>query len=123
MKLAEAYAARARIEERMRRRDVFTGNAIETWPYYCPGPGVGHFVTDDNPMRTGRCLNCREFVVRTAQGWRRATRRQAFIWGLYGARHRVRHRVDEQLVDRLLRERPPSRVFDVDGNRADGIDE
>lgn len=61
-------------------------NEDVTDPYVCRNPSGMHCPTQDNPMRTGRCLACRAFVGLTRIGWRKITWPQAFAWGLHGAR-------------------------------------
>jgi hypothetical protein len=88
MNLDEAFAARERIEARVARLTPLT-RAYEHDPYVCNNPLGFHFITDDNPMRTGRCLCCRRFCGRTRQGWRTCTTTQAAVWGLYEIGHHI----------------------------------
>jgi hypothetical protein len=58
-----------------------------TDPENCVSPDGKHHVTDDNPMMTGRCLNCRAFVLLKSNGyWRICTVGQATRYGKLGAR-------------------------------------
>jgi hypothetical protein len=55
-------------------------------PYWCIGPLHAHQVTRENPLRTGRCLSCHQFVGETQKGWRAVSTTQARLFNLYGAR-------------------------------------
>jgi hypothetical protein len=90
MNVTQAIEARARIETRMARRaarESFVEH-IAADPYHCESPTGGHHPTGDNPMRTGRCLNCRAFIGWNSHrgAWRTVTITQASRWGMLGRR-------------------------------------
>lgn len=69
--------------ELLRRKRWF--EQLEGKSSTCTGIDFTHFVRDDNPMMTGRCEHCRQFVIHTNNGWRTATMREAARWGKLGA--------------------------------------
>lgn len=86
----KALAMRIRIDRRISHLDrtrPFREYQARN-PYWCTGPSFEHFVDDRNPMRTGRCDICRQFVgfMRTKCAWRTMTRAYAANRGLYGTR-------------------------------------
>jgi hypothetical protein len=76
-------------QERRHLRELMAVSSLavnELDPYVCTGPLRRHEVTRDNPLRTGRCLCCRQFVGETRKGWRVVSRTQARLFNLYGAK-------------------------------------
>jgi hypothetical protein len=90
MDVGQAIDARRRIETRMVRRAARESHAeyVAGQPYICASPTGGHHPTGDNPMRTGRCLNCRGFIGWNSHrgAWRTVTITQASRWGMLGRR-------------------------------------